>query len=403
MVILKQLKKQINQFVSPEIEPIPEGHIDIYPEKKRNHIPPQPKEPDAFQATHQNAYSHGLENIYALETVDAKTIKPLGLDTTEVEAEDREAVEVGYAVTPDSQLELHLGGQFRTHVESLVLNEPVYVLNLSPVALKTLSELGLFLVRDLIGYQWNTVSKGHANEIQQQLEEYLEDKNIADCQTINFESWVRCLIPEEDQLKTFLVLKTYGLSHLIALTPTMNVELKRLSTEVKAQYRQEGIEKFRSTDRYAFARQVFKGMIDTFLIPWIRGRSGIARCDEIYDRLEQVSDKPLSFDQTFQFLKDLYFDGESPVSEFLSKLSCDVWCVDEIVEDQFRSVEGTALSYFVQNDSTYTLKELVQWVSREFAYQWKGYEDGFIEKVIRNSDKFRCYGGDDQELWVVLG
>ncbi|MEC7839592.1 MAG: hypothetical protein VX777_06100 [Chlamydiota bacterium] len=403
MVILKQLKKQIHQFVTPEIEPLVEEDITFYQHHDRGDVDDlPPKNTQAKQST-----PDGYDELYTFETIDVKTIRPLGAVDEDV-ADENLAHVTPYRLSKNAQLQLELGGEFRSYIDSFVLNEPIHVLDISPQAVKGLLGLDVCFIRDLITTEWyeaaikKGVGQGHIDEIHQAISSYLSDKVISHCEMVDFESWIRSLIPEDQKSKVYLLLKEYSLGKLIPLTPAMNVEIKRMSKEDKLRCTGEAKDILRSTDRTELSRQNIMTISDVFVTPWLRERCGIARQYEIFDRLEQISENPHSFRKALSLLCDLYSGSEFLFEDVYPSLNRTVIFVDMHTFDMFIEVEKVAYTYFTSQNSLFGLTELVTLIGRELAVGWRSFDSCFIEKVLRNSDKFLVYKDTQHNQVVTL-
>lgn len=439
MVILKSLKKQFNQFVAPEIEALTEAKINLYGDVqqaaykhdgedaslKTQEVKPttihsklgmskvkkasvsNSAEVNAFNELQKNAYSHGLEQIYSLETIDIRTLKTIGTHAEEV-VEDEEPSNEERVVIESSQLDFDLGGEYRSHIESFTLNEPIHVLNLSPPALKCLRQQGKCVIRDLIFENWNALAvtrgmgQGHIEEIKQKLQAYTKKKSLSCCQSVDFEAWLRCILPEENHAKHHVLLSNYNLSGMISLNPAENVEVRMLPSDKKQAWMMESLEEFTSQDRKEFCLASMVTICDTFIKPWLRGRHGFGKGYELIDRLESVSVNSERMHDVMRFLQDTFYESVFPLRTLLPVVGERLFFVDLDVLDTFVLVEKMALTYFYNKEVEYSITELVTWMSKEFALKWKGFAEGFIEKVLRASEKFRTRKGDSDTLIVAL-
>ena len=79
--------------------------------------------------TLKSAYTHGLENIYALEFVDPNSIRPFQIEKKAVQTISKQKRLRKYKESP--QLELDLGLGFRRWMTPFFLDEPVDNLQLT--------------------------------------------------------------------------------------------------------------------------------------------------------------------------------------------------------------------------------------------------------------------------------
>lgn len=411
MVLLKTLKKHINQFVVPDIKPIADEEINFYP----NHSPNIDKTPSlkkienpiqscSFQETYEKSYSHGLENIYAIETIDLKTVKPLSSPIQQPTKKAEFSIQKKYLIEKPLQLEFNFGGKFRTQIDSFLLSEPIYHLDLSMNCLKALQEQGSFYIRDLIGVDFNALKLNHASieEIKKKLELKIGDKQLTDCKYIDFNSWVKSLIPEDNRIKFYLLLEKYKLEYLISLTALMNIELKRLKQEEMHQYIKDAIEQLFSLDRVELVKSYKKLIVEIFLIPWLRERHGIAEEYEIYDFIEQLSENISEARLCIDFLSNLYSNGVFLFQDALTYNGKHLYFSDNFIKNAFQMVENRALTYFTHEKDLYELGELSYWIKKEFAVKWVGFCEGFVEKVLKKSSLFYVYKNNQQKILIAL-
>ncbi|MEM1283342.1 MAG: hypothetical protein AAGG81_07295 [Chlamydiota bacterium] len=402
MVLLKSLKKQLNQFVSPELETLVEGATTLVQQP----INPKPKN----NLPAENAYSHGLEDIYNLENVDPSTIRKLG-DEEETNYQSIEKVEVlskKYPVTPTQQTELNLGPEFSSSMPSFVLSLPLEYLSIDGTTLNAANQSGITSIKDVLECDWDEVvltrglGQGHAEEIRSAFETAFRSQELILCQTIDYKALICCLLSKDLLLKHYVHLQEYGLESFVDLSPIMHLELKRTPQETKIKWIEESCSALKMTDCKEIARSSLEYVIKTYVTPWLWQKNGFAYDYEVMDRLEQVSEDPQIFDKTLKFLSSTYCDGESILRWILPEIEASIIFVDKVVKSKFSYCEEKVISYFYKPDLTYSLKELVLWVFRELAAEWRDVDGETIEKVIEHSSLFEVRKGMDHQLMVFL-
>jgi hypothetical protein len=100
----------------------------------------------SFEETYKSSYSHGLEAIYALETVNVRSIRRLQAPPAQPPP-----LRAPCVLPMAPQLEFDFGASFRAWLEPFLLDEPIQVLGLSRHAEKCLLEQRKERLRDLIG------------------------------------------------------------------------------------------------------------------------------------------------------------------------------------------------------------------------------------------------------------
>ncbi len=344
-------------------------------------------------------YTHGLEQIYALETVDIRTVRPLSRPKPSEKKESRRQEK--QAAPP--QLEFDLGGLYRDWMPSLRLQEPVSVLKLTHVAATTLERHGLRTLGDLVTRKpedliyLKGLGQGHIDEIQKKLKEYLGEESLHYSHTVDLEGVVRCLLADCQPKEASITLAPYGLSHLYQLSVGEEAELRHLSKEQKEKIREEV--QGTLTKKRSLLNEQLQSVFDTFLRPWMAKRLGLATKGELLERLERVAVGAETVEAILAFLSV----GSNLFQELLFPISTDHYAVDCATRSQALHLEKVATSYFYRAGICYPLEELVQLVERECARDWEGFPSGFAAKAIRNSDKFLLYRPfrSSMELYVT--
>lgn len=402
MVILQSLKRQLNQFVTPEFENVIEESL-LQPTQRTSSL-------TLKNLPVKNAYSHGLEEIYALESVDPKTIRRLGdVDPKTPNEIPNKPLKREYYLSPNHQLELCLGPAHASYMPSFVLNLPLDVLKLSEGACSIAIQRGYRYVRDLIPSDWEEsmlargIGRGTVEEIKKALKLYIGNRELLRCQSVDFEALLRSVISKELVIKHYLNLEQYNLGHIIDLSPIMHIELKRASPEAKARWIEESHSALRMVDNLELIRSSLKQVILTFLSPWLRRRNGFTYSYEAMDRLQQISAKPEFFENIAKCLSHIFCDHKSLAVAFLpTDDESSLVFIDNEEKERFTEVEERALSYFYKPDVRYTLRELVAWVYRELAVSWKSYDSAYIERVIRHSPRLKWRKISGGELIVAI-
>ncbi len=401
MAIIDHIKKQIGQFVkSSSDQPSPLFFSSVSPSKEM-----PTASGHSFEQTYQIAYSHGLENIYALENVDPKKIRriqesAISCDVPSVKTENDFIVE--------DQLELDLGDAFREWIEPFILDEPIHVLGLSRHAEKCLTDHGKNVLRDLASSNlqefvfFKGMGQGHIDEIRQKLKEYLENYPINHCRVIDFASWIRTLVASLERKKTRVSLDFYGLADLISLSPAESVEVRRLTLDKKQEWLQEMREYFMQSKKGDSVKINMQKIVDVFVKPWLRMRQGFATKEELTERFLRISYNPALTEQALHFLSVFYFDEGYPLKGYLLQTDQDLFFADQHHVESFHAVISKACSYFYKPKIFYPFAELIRLLQREFACAWIDLDQNFIEKTLKLSSLFQVYKGKQGSLIISL-
>lgn len=350
-----------------------------------------------FEEIYKTSYSHGLESIYAIETVDLRSVKRLSRSEEKVQP-----VQKAPLLTPASQLQFDFGPGFTDWMEPFLLEEPIQVLGLSRHAEKSLLDQRKLKLRDLAGGDLRRtiagIGQGHLDEITHKLAEYLAGKEMRRAYQIDPGSWLRSLCPSEKRKECYLLLESYSLQELLPLTPGENTEVRRLPPEQRQQWREEGKAFLRSPMIKGSILKTLRLVMAAFVRPWINGRRGLATGDEVIERLEKRFVEARHVKPMLLLLGDVL--GLSPL--ILTSADRGVYTAEEWQAEAFRMIGRCASSYFRGKGQNFFLSHLVSLVEREHARLWQGYPEGFVEKTLRLSSLFRVRKGQTGQLAITL-
>lgn len=359
----------------------------------------------SFEEIYKTSYSHGLEAIYALESVDIKSVRRI--DTAPKQTLKK--LENKKLLLRPLQEEFDLGEEFRGWISSFVKNEPIHVLELSKHAEKCLVENGKSKLGDLVGVNLKDfvflrgMGQGHIEEINQKLNAYLGDHDLDKCYKVDFSSWLKCLVAAQDRKRVYAFLESYDLSELVSLTPGENVEVRKLTLEKKQEWIEELLNKIAQPAQkkavWADMQQVF----NVFFKPWIRQRGGFAAKDELWERMQRISTNAAVSSNVLRFLQSVYFESLANKDFFnllLQEIDQNVYCCDAHHAYAYEKIIDQAMSYFYKPSIYYRLNELISLLEREFSRLWTGYPEGYIEKILRLSPVFSTTKGKSGQLEI---
>ena len=419
MTLLQNFKKQIGQFVAVDTQSgteLMDPLALIQPKSPSSQNPPNsqkkgnPGDPSfkSFEEIYKSSYSHGLEAIYALESIDLKSVRRLEeskpLNATQTLPKKCSSIKFA----PVDQFELDFGNAYRGWVDSFVLTEPIQVLRLSPHAEKILLANTKKLIQDLIGLESRDylplkgMGQGHIDEIQQKLQEYIGGRDLYHCREINFVALLRSLLGSLDRKKISIALEPFHLAELFTLTSAEAVEARHLSADKREEWLQQIKGEFKSELRLQYLHGSMKKVIEVFVKPWIRQRNGFATQDEIEERIFRMCDDPKIAQNIMKFISTIYCEGQNPFQKHLTCLDEGLYCADEWIPQPYRLVIQKAISYFYKSDLTYSLSHLTAMITREFGLEWISFHEGFIEKTLRYSPIFRVRKGLEGTLQIKL-
>ena|GEM_PF-2132743 len=349
------------------------------------------------------SYSHGLEDIYSLENVDLSTVRRLG--GTE---EKKEVVEVTEELPEiEESQEFDFGDEWRGWMPSLMLKEPISVLGLPEQVQKSFLDDGRTQLGDIchLGQEdmmGLAIGQGHIDEVRQRLKQYLSGKSLQKSYRVDYISWLRCLLADAEPKQRSLALESWGLAELFPLTPAENMEIRRMSDDLRQKSQKEAFQQLVTDERRRRFGSVWRQVLDTFVKPWVRWRGGVASYDELLERLQRIAVDEKTAQDVLPLFAHLFFNGSLPFGGYLAEVESKLFAVDSTTAENFRQVLVSANSCFYSQELSYPLEELVAIIEREHACQWSSYPQDFVVKVLRFSAKFRVRKGECGTLIVRL-
>jgi hypothetical protein len=338
-------------------------------------------------------YTHGFEDIYALEKIDVRSIKKVSILPKEVPS-----IKPLCKDKKEPAVELDLQTKFSFIVEEEVINnfklfEPILVLQLSLQAEKRLYEAGLKTINDIYelkkkGFNHlKTLGQGHLDEIDEKLLRYVgayqEKKSF-----IDFSSIIKCLVGSLENKAAFLILNSYKLSHLISITPAERMNVRHIQGLKKQEVLEKAIIDLKSIHNNEFAKVVFDQIYNVFIQSWILKRFELVTYDEIIERvLKKSTDSEVAL-SSIDFLSDYFFNKALPFLNQLIKLDSNLFTSSSKVENDFNTLKDVAISYFYSPNVFYELDELVLFILRELASKWVLLDEGFVRKSLHNTSCF---------------
>lgn len=411
MTILENIKKQFGHLVNPSMELAAASTQGAFSPKQKPQLA-LPKKPilssvQSFSETYKTAYTHGLEEIYALENVDLKSVRRI-IETHPIKTQAKKNSDSSLLSTQEPQLELDLGEEYMGRMESFLNREPIQILGLSRHAERCLLEHGKLVLSDLVNSDWKDfrfykgMGQGHLDEIQQKLFKYLDGRPLQKVSKVNFAAWVRSLVAAVDHKKAFVCLEEYNLGYLLSLSPSDSVEVRCLTLEKRREWIEETLELFRTQKRRETVSIDISRVTSIFIKPWMHLRLGIATQSELLEKLERIGEPTAPAASAINFFSATYFDQIFPLSYFLYQVDDELYCADEVVATNYRRIVKRALSYFYKSHICYNLPHFITLLAKDFAQEWLGFPEGFLEKVLRQSSNFRVRKGDKGQLIIRL-
>lgn len=317
-----------------------------------------------MQETHHQAID-SLKEIYNLENVDPKSVKALQVSENEWK-EKRHLSNEGHVL-------FDFGAPFCQSMDSLILEEPIEVLNLSSQALKALKKQKKTLLADL-RKPIEGLGLGHQEEIEAKLQQYLQNQELYYSKKLSLKSLVLRIAPTVESKALFEHLKTYQIENLVELSKE---QMQAIASE----------QEIANEENCSFLQKSFQKITEHLLIPWMQGRSGIASCQEIMEWL-CLRDQHPQTENIARFLQDCFFQGHFLFQKSLIQMEDQVFAADEESEKKYRITLRVIESYYYKRGLSYPLKDLCLWIQREAAKEWFSIESAFLQRCLAISEKF---------------
>lgn len=340
----------------------------------------------SFEEVYKTSYSHGLESIYRLETVDLKTVRKL-----EFVEESSPQSEKKPSKQDKQDPNFDFGPLFSGYLSSFILKEPIQILKLSRHIEKNLLDEGYKTLFDLSKADFTTLSfvkgmgQGHILELKERLQSALEREDVIKPSTINWASWLRSLVGTLETKMAWALLEGYGLETVFSLTPLESVEIKKLTLERKSDLKDQAKLKVSDSEKVKEVRERLFEIESVMLKPWILSRGGVASEDEILERLALVSTDPKNQKGMMLFLKDFFVDGpffQLPGERGLIFSSAESW-------GEFCLLETHVLDSLWSDEAEVPFEYLFVGISKKFMLSWKAIDKEFLYKVISLSPRIR--------------
>lgn len=363
---------------------------------------------NVFEHAPSQAYTHGLEQIYALETVDPSTVRKITISRPAAEESLIAAAPEQDAGTWDGQLLLKLGDEFQSWIRPLFLEEPIQMLQLSQRTETVCIDQGVKRVKDLLNKDFSDwvmnkgIGQGHADEAEQKLKEFIRGRSLERSFSLDSASLIRSLTVGLERKKIAVLLEIYGLSEYFPLSPLEKME----SLNLQGQKRQDWIHDAKrelSQEKVRFSlKEMLTRISRVFLSPWIRARGGVVNIHEILERMERIAEEPKSVLKVAKFLREACLIDQHPFTFSLVEVEEGVYCPDRFTAAWYRKICERAQSYFYRENVSYPFHGLKTFLANEFGLDWEAFPDLFVTLTLKRSSLFRVRKGRSGNLEVKL-
>lgn len=339
-------------------------------------------------------YSHGLERIYELETIDPKSIRKMEpLNKSKGESQ---------FIDDSPQIEFDLGPGFRGWAPPFLLQEPFQVLRLDPKIESILREAHLLRIEDFIAPsfptpdQLNLLGRARLEMVKSKLTFYLRGKEVKRTRSIDFLSLVKRLFVDFDLKKSYVFLSSYRLQAWLGLTPSELKDVQQLTPRIIQAWKEEAKQYLKALPLKSMLEEQWGVICKEWLYPWMTKRGGVASLDEISQFLLLKAQDLEEAEKALSFLFEY-----APLQEFVMQKE-GIFSAGSVYDEWLERFFHHANSYFPSYASCYSLEKIIAYIQEEFAKEWIKLEPDFIEKLFRLTPKFSVQANVKGEWLVTL-
>lgn len=395
MALMKKLRDRLSKKSDSEPEALSKNGVyngqDLLGYKSSATVLQSGKQPKEQQSTE----GVGFDKIYSLEKVDLTTVRKMKMpeDSAPNLSEIKRSTEKpGH----EGEENLNFGLSSEGTIESLRLSEPIQVLGLSDTAEKKLLEGNKKVLKDLLNLsqQKYALGQGHIDEIQSNLEKYLKGSALYSSQTIDYLSILHKIFADLSPLTAYFVLKSHHIEDVYPLSQSDKASLSHMQVADKKAALKEALSVILKSNKVEDLEEMWKRIINAFVIPWMRTLQGLASKKEIRERLVSLGVDEMFARKVVKFLESTYFKKDSFMQNAV-ETSCDkgVYCIDKELKSLYEMILQKARTYFYRPRLSYELSEIAALLYREFARSWNYIPENLIERVFTLSPYFRVRKG----------
>ncbi len=336
-------------------------------------------------------YSHGFEKIYAIETLDMSTVRPLAQSAPPIKAT------ATASTSPRPCYYLDFGKSWPWELLVLPLYEPLHVLGLTAPCARMLEGANKKKIGDLFDLTAHRVvpipglGQGHIDEIHRKVTAYLQDYDLSG-QTFHLKSLLSCFLSDLERKGVHLLSARYGLEALFPLPPSERGSFLRLTDMEKNKLLLATKEAALSDQKVAFAKEVFSNLGSVVFAPWMHHRDGLARLWELEELLQTVCDDPSLASSSLALLGELY--GSPILSQALWQPAPGLFANDPHLLAAYTRIVTTAKSFFYNDSLHYPLEQLVLYICQEHSRRWEELSSALVTRTLRLCPEFLCFKAD---------
>lgn len=358
-----------------------------------------------YQATNRvNAhlmsyYSHGLESIYAYETIDAKSVKklhsgePEPIDSSENRPEDGNHHFCASQIALEREFDFE--PRFSIGLPHLALDEPIEILKISAPAVRLLKGAGKQTVRDLLLLMRANdrgVHVGIKEEIERAIRNLFGRDLVSSLDPFERQSKVdwasvlrRAILPLAPRQRALLA-KFYGIDALFQFTPH---ELREADIALSKNHTQQ-VTQLLLECRFTIARQLFEVLERVFqgyIHTWLLHQHGLESEGEIKEALwsivqiEGVRFQKTEFESSLKLLCDI-LEINFIFERYLTHFHKKVWALSPAIGVMAHQVITHAQLLWSKAGPIFTIDALTDLIFREYLHTWNCPSKELIKHVL---------------------
>ncbi|MFA6915264.1 MAG: hypothetical protein WC222_02620 [Parachlamydiales bacterium] len=343
-------------------------------------------------STGRTAYSHGLEKIYSLESVDPKSIRVMGSGAEKAQVPSKTLCPL---TELEAQVEFDFGPAYRHWITPCFLLEPLHVLGLSSQTEKLLLGLNKQTVDDLISVDLSSLvhikgfGQGHIDELETKLRKYIAGRPCHKSRSVDWPAWLRSMTSQLSIKEAKVFLDHFGLGTSIAVPAHIAMELRRASKEEKNTLFNQSLEALRNS-KLGDVKARWSYILQALVIPWMYYREGFASVEDLMERLECISNEPEHVGKVLKLLSELTGDTSAFAND-LVQVEENLFAVNPEKGIFIARLLELCRSYFYSSECAYKCNELSSWLTRELAKEWVECSQEGIAKLLSYTSTLSSY------------
>ncbi len=335
-------------------------------------------------------YSNGLEQIYAFETVDARSVRKMASplrDTSHASEEAENTTPRFKKTNTPTQLTFDLGSDYSFGLPHIALREPIEALKLSSATNRVLHSLGKKNISDVYQLVYkhsknSGVHPGILEELRSKIEYRLGPIDPTELQNrICWKSVLRYSFQElSPKFRAFLAIR-YGFLPLVEI-PMQDL---RDAERMMSKNDQKLISNTLDEARYSCSKNILLILEDiyrAYIKRWLQFHEGFETHDQITEALLTISidhqDLVSNSLICFEELLGLSFLFQHWMVHAIE----NIWGIDPLVSKDIVQIHELSLELTQDNSIPIHLESLISLILRNWPSLWEAPSQPFIRKAL---------------------